>query len=381
MKLLCFQEELVRSLQLATRVLPTKTSIPALNGIVLETRNDQLFCFGSDLENGIEIKVPGVTIITPGRVVLGGRTFYDVIRHLPPGRIEMGITEEGRTFGIKAANTFFTLNILPAEEYPAVPDGLKTVYLYTEEQTEAPGQAPLFSLPAAMFEEAVRQSIYATAPNDSRPFLSSVLWELKPESLRLVATDINRLVIKDLKINGNSEDSFLVPVKSLKEMATIFGNDPEREIIFFLINRQLYAAGNGIIYYTRLINAQFPRYEQVIPESFDGEARFNRTTLTNALTRSLLIDRAVKLSFTPDLLTIFASDPELGQFVEEVSCSFSAEPFEIGFNAQYLIDFLKVVDSEEEIVFRLSNGMKASVMQVKEDKAYTYVLMPLRLNY
>ena len=359
MKLICTQEELVRSLQLAIRVLPNKTSIPALNGVVLETRNDQLFCFGSDLENGIEVKVPGVTIITPGRVILGGRTFFDVIRHLPPGRIEMGSTEDGKTFGIKAANTFFTLNILPAEEYPAVPDGLRQVYLYTDEQTEFPDKAPLFSIPASVFEEAVRQSIYATAPNDSRPFLSSVLWELKPEALRLVATDINRLVIKDLRINGRSEDSFLVPVKSLKEMATIFGNDPEREISFFLINRQLYAAGNGIIYYTRLINAQFPRYEQVIPESFDGEARFHGTVLISALTRSLLIDKAVKLSFAPDLLTIFASDPELGQFVEEVNCSFTGEPFDIGFNAQYLIDFLKVVGSEDEIVFKLSRGMKA----------------------
>ena len=339
MKLLCSQEELVHSLQLATRVLPAKTSIPALNGLVLETRNDYLFCFGSDLENGIEIKVPGVTIITPGRVVLAGRTFYDIIRHLPPGRIEMGITEEGSTFAIKTANTFFTLNILPAEEYPAVPDGLRTVYLCTEEQTETPGQAPLFSLPSSEFEEAVRQSIYATALNDSRPFLSSVLWELKTENLRLVATDINRLVIKDLRINGVSEDRFLVPVKSLKEMATIFGNDPKREITFFLINRQLYAAGNGIIYYTRLINAQFPRYEQVIPESFDGEARFNRTTLTSALTRSLLIDNAVKLSFTSDLLTIFASNPELGQFVEEISCSFAARLFPLALTPNIFLIF------------------------------------------
>src|SRR5690554_2083490 len=133
MKLFCSRDELVRSLQMATRVLPAKTSIPVLNGIVLETRDDQLFCFASDLENGIEVKVPEVTIITPGRVVLSGRTFYDVVRHLPPGRIEMGI--EDKTFSIKTASTFFNLNILPAEEYPAVPDGLKRIYLYLEEQT------------------------------------------------------------------------------------------------------------------------------------------------------------------------------------------------------------------------------------------------------
>ena len=379
MKLFCSRDELVRSLQIATRVLPAKTSIPILNGVVLETRDDQLFCFTSDLENGIEVKVPEVTIITPGRVVLSGRTFYDVIRHLPSGRIEMGI--EDKTFTIKAANTFFNLNILPAEEYPAVPDGLKRIHLYMEEQTGLTGEELLFSLEAPVFEEAIRQSIYATAPNDSRPFLSSILWEFKPDGLRLVATDINRLVVKDLAISGNSEDSFLVPVKSLKEMASIFGSYPDEEITFFLVNRQLYAVGKGIIYYTRLINAQFPRYEQVIPESFDGEARFNRTLLLNSLSRSLLIDKAVKLSFEPDQLTIFALDPELGQFQEEVSCSYNGENFEIGFNAQFIIDFLKAVGDNEEIVFNLSAGMKASVLQVKDVATYTYVLMPLRLNY
>lgn len=381
MKLLCSQEELVRSLQIATRVLPTKTSIPALNGLVLETRNDQLFCFGSDLENGIEIKVPEVTIITPGRVVLGGRTFYDVIRHLPPGRLEIGNVEDEKTFNIKTTNTLFNLNILPTEDYPAVPDGLKDIYLFTEETEGTSRSIPLFSLSAPLFEEAVRQSIYATASNDSRPFLSSILWEIKRDQLRFVATDINRLVVKDLTITGTVEDSLLVPVKAMKEMVTIFGNNPDEEITFFLINRQLYGVGRGIIYYTRLINAQFPRYEQVIPDSFDSQAHFNRSILLSALNRSLLIDKAVKLSFTPNLITIFASEPELGQFKEEVSCSYEGEPFDIGFNAQYITDFLKAVGGEEEIVFHLSTGMKASVLQVKEDKSYTYVLMPLRLNY
>jgi DNA polymerase-3 subunit beta len=164
-------------------------------------------------------------------------------------------------------------------------------------------------------------------------------------------------------------------------LAAIFGGYPDEEITFFLINRQLYAVGKGIIYYTRLINAQFPRYEQVIPESFDGEARFNRSLLLSSLSRSLLIDKAVKLSFGPDRLTIFALDPERGQFNEEVGCSYDGEPFEIGFNAQYIIDFLKAVGDAEEIVFNLSAGMKASALKVKEVATYTYVLMPLRLNY
>lgn len=381
MKLLCSQEELIRSLQLAARVIPTKTTMPILTGLLLETRNDQLFCLSSDLEIGIEVEIPEVTIITPGRVVVAGRTFYDVIRHLPAGRIEMGIEQDEKIFKINTANSCFELNTFPAEEYPVLPEGIKTISLLREDKTRIEPDHSLFSLPASVFSAAIKQSIYATAPNDSRPFLSSVLWEIDQGNLRLVATDINRLVIKDLPVNGQFNEDFLVPVKSLKEMASIFGDDPEEEIDFLLLNRQLYAAGCGVVFYTRLINAQFPRYEQVIPKEFDGQALCDRNSLLAALTRSSLIDSAVKLSLSTDRLNIFATEPDLGQFSEDLSCLYQDGPLEIGFNAHYLMDFLKVVGSDEQVVFNLSQGMKASVLKIKGSEEYTYVIMPLRLNY
>ena len=380
MKLLCSQEELLRSLQLTVRVIPTKTTMPILNGLLLETRNDQLFCLGSDLEIGIEVEIPEVTIITPGRVVVAGRTFYDVIRHLPTGRIEMGLDQNTNTFKINTANSSFELNTFPAEEYPVLPEGIKTIRLVREDKT-AVSDHTLFSLSAADFSTAVKQSIYATAPNDSRPFLSSVLWEIDRGKLRLVATDINRLVVKDLPVNGEFNEEFLVPVKSLKEMALIFGDDPSDEINFLLLNRQLYAAGRGVVFYTRLINAQFPRYEQVIPEDFDGQIECDRTSFLTALTRSSLVDSAVKISLSTDSLNIYAMSPDLGQFSEDLSCSYQAEPLEIGFNVYYLMDFLKVIGPEQQVVFNLSQGMKASVLKVKGSEDYTYVVMPLRLNY
>ncbi len=380
MKLLCSQEELLRSLQLAVRVIPTKTTMPILNGLLLETRNDQLFCLGSDLEIGIEVQVPEVTIITPGRVVVAGRTLYDIIRHLPAGRIEMGLDQDNNTFKINTAQTKFELNTFPAEEYPVLPEGIRTIRLVREDKTKV-SEHTLFTLPAAAFSTAVKQSIYATAPNDSRPFLSSVLWELKEGKLRLVATDINRLVIKDLPVMGEFEEEFLVPVKSLKEMAAIFGDDQEDEIHFLLLNRQLYATSRGVVFYTRLINAQFPRYEQVIPVEFDGQIQCDRTSILTALTRSSLVDSAVKLSLSPDCLNIYAMSPDLGQFSEDLNCSYQDESFEIGFNVFYLMDFLKVIEPDRQVIFNLSKGMKASVLKVEGSEDYTYVIMPLRLNY
>ncbi len=380
MKILCSQEELARSLQIAVRAIPTKSTLPILSGLLLETRDDFLFCFGSDLEKGIEVNIPEVTIITPGRVVVSGKTFYDIIRHLPPGRIEMGIDDDGKTFNIKTAHSFFQLNILPAEEYPALPEDVKTIALLRENKIEMNTDFSLFSLPSAFLWEAVKQTVYATAPDDSRPFLSSVLWELSPGSLRLVGTDINRLVLKDLSVKCNFENNILVPVNSMKEMATIFGNDPDEEIDLLLFNRQLYAVGNGVIFYTRLINAQFPRYEQVIPEDYTGEALLNRESFLGALTRSSLIDRAVKLSFSEGKVEIFSYEPDLGQSSEEVACSYNGHPMDIGFNAVFIMEFLRSV-AVDDVIFNLSEGMKASVLKTKDSNNYLYVLMPLRLNY
>jgi DNA polymerase-3 subunit beta len=187
----------------------------------------------------------------------------------------MGIDDGEKTFNIKTANSFFSLNIFPAEEYPALPEGIKTINLLREDKNRDRDALFLFSLQAAVFREAVKQSVYATAPQDSRPFLSSILWEFDEGNLRMVATDINRLVIKDLSIKCSSKNSFLVPVKALKEITTILENDDE-QIDFLLVNKQLYAVSRGVVFYTRLINAQFPRYEQVIPKEFDGQVAFER---------------------------------------------------------------------------------------------------------
>jgi DNA polymerase-3 subunit beta len=380
LKVLCSQDELARSLQIAVRAVPTKSTLPILSGLLLETRDDLLFCFGSDLEKGIEVKVPEVTIITPGRVVVSGKTFYDIIRHLPPGRIEMSVDEDGKKFNIKTTHSFFQLNLFSAEEYPALPEDVKTIALLREEKTETNEDVSLFSISSAFLWKAVKQTVYATAPEDSRPFLSSILWELSPNSLRLVGTDINRLVLKDLSVKCNFQNNILVPVNSMKEMATIFGNDPDDEIDFLLFNRQLYAVGNGVIFYTRLINAQFPRYEQVIPEDFTGEALLNREAFLSALTRNSLIDRAVKLSFSEGKVKIFSYEPDFGQSSEEVACSYEGKPMDIGFNAVFIMEFLRSVIADD-VVFHLSEGMKASVLKTKNSEKYLYVLMPLRLNY
>jgi len=377
-KLFCSQEELLRSLQIVTKALSNKNTLPILNGLLLETRDDQLYCIATDLEIGIEVKIPEVTIIAPGKVVIQGKTFFEIIKRLSSGRIELILEEKESLFHIKTPKSFFSLHIMPAKEFPTFTEDYKRFKNLDLDQNNQENLS-IYSINASLLREAVKQSSYATLPEDPRPFLSSVLAEFSDHCLRLVATDINRLVIKEIKIKGEKKNNALIPIKSLREIAQIFGNDPEEEITILLDQRQLFTMNKGVIISTRLIDSQFPRYEQVIPNEFSGKMKINRHLFLSSLNRSSLLDKAVKLSLSEAGLIISSSEPELGMAYEEINCHYEGEEMEIGFNAQYLMDFLRSIEAEE-IEFKLSSGMKASLMKAVNGGEYTYIIMPLRLS-
>ena len=379
MKIICSQEELARSLQIAGRGLAVKNTLPILSGMLLETYSDSLTIFTTDLEVGIEVYVPKTTVMQPGKVVVPGKTFIDIIKHLPPGRVEIALDMEKGVFNIVSSSSSFQLHTLPVEEFPSLPDSFKELASVFEE-----GEADVLSkkggsVIGAELKEAVRQSIYATSPEDPRPFLSSVLLEIFNDRIRLIATDINRLVIREAKFEGTIEQKILVPVRALREVANIFGNDPEDNIHLLLVDRQVFFLGKGIVFSSRLVDAQFPRYEQVIPTEFKGTMQVHRQEILSSLERIALLDNVVKMTVTREGLFLTANEPDLGNAYEELKCSYSGEELQIGFNARFLIDYLRTVD-KDEIIFHFSGNMKASLLQGTGSDSYKYIIMPMRLN-
>lgn len=378
MKFLCQQEDLLKSLNLGTRALVTKSTLPILSGLLLEIKENCLYCSSTDLEIGIEAKVPEVSIINPGRVVVPGKIFYDFIRHLPPGKLEMELNEEDNFFNIKGNNSSFQLHVLPVEEFPMLPEGFRELDQLSEKEF-GDEQTPVFIIPVDSFREAIRCTTYATVPEDPRPFLSSVLAEFTPGRLRLVGTDINRLVIKEISIEGENEFTTMIPVNSLREMGNILAGESGGHFKIIFYKKILYLLTGDVTFSTRLVDAQYPRYQQVIPEKFDGTAQIKREPFLRALERSSLVDRAVRVNFHPGGIGLSAQEPELGSAYEKVDCVYEGEEVEVGFNALFLLNFLKVI-TNEEIVFKVASGMKASLMKPADDENYTYVIMPLRMN-
>jgi DNA polymerase-3 subunit beta len=363
-KVICNQEELARYLQVAVRAIATKATLPILTGIYFETKEDHLKCIATDLELAIEINIPNIQVIQPGTIVLPGKTFVEIIRHLPKNAIEIFTNDDTSLVTIANQSSSYQLPVFPVAEYPV---------LTKSNETES------FELNGEEVKEAIRQTMYATLGDDPRPYLSSILWEINPGRLRLVATDVNRLAIRDLNILGSIQKSALVPVRALREIANIFGAATENNLKVRVNEKSLVIEAMGITFSTRLIEAQFPRYEAVIPKEFKGELEIRRDRLISALERTALVSNSVKFAVAVDKIVITAKEPDKGRSYEEISAQIDGIAIEIGFNVRFLLEFLKTCD-EETVVFKYIHEQKPALLLGKNREDYQYVVMPLKLS-
>ena len=358
MKLLCAQEDLARYLQIAVRAIATKSTLPILTGILLETKESYLRCVATDLEIAVEVKIPNIQIQKPGMVVLPGKTFVEIVRHLPQLPVEIELDDNSKTV------SSYQLPILPIEEFPTLPD------FKNGEKIE---------ISSDRLKEAVRQTIYATLAEDPRPFLSSILLESASDRLRLVATDVNRLAVKDITVKTSIQKNALVPVRALREISNIFGSNPEDILDIYIGEKLIYITGAGVTFSSRLVEAQFPRYEQVIPKEFQGSLVISRTLLIEALERTSLVSNSIRMGISEKGVIITAKEPDKGKSYEEIPVDFNGEELEIGFNVRFLLDFLKAVDTEE-IIFKYIQEQKPALLQIKGEEDYKYIVMPLKLS-
>jgi DNA polymerase-3 subunit beta len=364
MNIVCLQDELARFLQITARALATKSTLPILTGIFLECKDNVLRCVATDLEIAIEVNVPNIQVFTAGSLVLPGKTFVEIIRHLPPGPITIEYDNSSKMANITSKHSSYQLPVLPVEEFPTLPE------LTDGTQVELKGE---------ILKEAIRQTMYATLIDDPRPFLSSILWEITPGRLRLVATDVNRLALRDINVNADFQKTALVPVHSLREIANIFGNNTEEKLNIYLTDKLIFIKGSGITLSSRLVEAQFPRYEQVVPKEFNGIVGVAKNEFIDALERTALVSNSIKINISEKGMIITAKEPDKGRSYEEVPLDFSGKEIEIGFNVRYLLDFLKSVEADK-ILFKYNQDQKPTLLQTQEKDDYLYIVMPLKLS-
>lgn len=366
MKLSLQTSELLTQLQTATRVASARTSVQALSGVMISAEQDELVLLATDMEVGLRVPLVG-EVIRPGAVVLPARLLLDVVRSLPGDTLTLELRPSEQDVELISKTATFHLRTLRAEDFPKLP---------------APEPDTRVVLPAQAFVDTALVVSKSASKDETRPVLTGVLISAIGEELLMVATDSYRLSVKrtDLESALTSSIEANVPARALQELARIAQASEASELTVSLGQNQIVFEVGRVVLSSRLIDGQFPNYRQLLPESVEHELRLSAPEITEVVRRvSLLAQKnaPLRLSFGEGELTVSAETVDIGGASEALPVPFSGEPFEIGFNPEFIRDGLESVDADE-VVLKLISALRPGLIE-SPDGSFVYLIMPIRL--
>ena len=370
MELKVRKTDLLRELQLFQGIVERKNTIPVLANVLMEADAEELRLLATDLEVSLRSRC-AATIVTGGAVTVPAKKLYEVVRALP--ETEILIRQEVKGAVRVAAEKFDSrMQTLPREDFPTL---------------AAAGGAASFTLPREAIREMVTRTQFAITGEDTRYFLNGALFILRPDELCLVATDGHRLALVSAKREEQEQEAeevrVILPKKTLWELSRLLV-DGDGDVRFESGENHLFFDVDGRQLVSRVIDAQFPAYDRVIPKQNDKAVEFERDRLTNAIRRVALLSsdrsRAVKFKFAEGTIDITSSSPEVGEATETLAVEYAGDALDVCFNAQYVLDFLNVAETES-VRLEFKDEMSQAVMRPVGDGGfdYTYVIMPMRV--
>jgi DNA polymerase III subunit beta len=367
MELVVRKNELLRELQLFQGIVERKNTIPILANVLLEARGGEVRMLATDLEVALRSRCQA-SVAKDGSLTLPAKKLYEIVRALPETDVRI---EEDKN-GVKVAAERFDsrMQTLPREDFPSLPDM---------------SGAARATLPRNALKEMVSKTQFAITGEDTRYFLNGAKFVLKPESLTLVATDGHRLAMVEVKhqLDISQDVGVILPKKTLMELGKLL-LEGEGDIQFESGENHLFFEVGGRVLISRVIDGQFPAYERVIPKGNDKHIEFDRERLTNAVKRVALLSnersRAVKVEIDAGKVDVTSSSSEFGEAREQLLVDYAGPPLAISFNAQYVLDFLNVVETDV-VSLSLKDEVSQAVMKPigAEGYDYTYVIMPMRI--
>ena len=374
MKVRIGRDELLTGLQRVQGVVEKRNTMPILSNILLEAKQDGVEIVATDLEIGMR-GLYKATVLQPGGVTVSARKLYEIIKELKAGEIELTSGDNNWTT-IQAGKSQFKIVGLPSSEYPALP---------------VIDREGLIPLSGAGLLELIRKTLFAAGDNDARYILNGLLVTLvvtdKKTSLRLVGTDGHRLAVTEQEVgkagkSGPQEIKAIVPKKAAQEMRRLLEEGGEGEPLIGFTKNLMIFRKSGLLMTSRLMEGNYPNYQQVIPKEGGKKISVNRLELESALRRVSVLSKdkanAVKLSFAPGNMVLFSSNPDYGEATEELAASYDGEALQTGFNARYLLDVFSVMDSET-ISLQMETPLSPCLIQEAENPGFKCVVMPIKI--
>lgn len=362
------QENLARGLSLVTRAVSTRSTLPVLANVLLRTENGGLKLTATNLEIGITAWVPG-RIDAEGALTVPARLITDVVAGMPAGeRVDLEV--DGTTLLVRAGRYQTHLRGIDAEEFPVIPSA---------------GDRPTTRVSQRLLRRALSEVAFAAASDEARPILTGVLTKFVGDRLTLAAADNYRIAVKSLPILDSVEETTLVvPARSYQELMRVLADtDDPVEIMLAPSKSQVLFHVEGTELVSRLIDGQFPNYQQVLPTSHTSRAVVDRDELLKAVRLSALIANSaanvvrLRVGDNGGAGITIAAAADVGDAEGEVEAALEGDPLTIAFNARYLTEALQNVDADQ-LSLEFSGPLSPGVLKPIEDSDYVHVIMPVR---
>lgn len=365
MKITCSRQQLNEAVLNVQRAVSTKSSVPALEGILLRTQGEEMILCGYDLELGMTTRIEA-RVEEKGSIILSARLFGDIVRRLPADSVELA-TDSKNITTIKSGPSEFSIVGIPAEEYPELP--------------AISGETSI-RIAHNVLKGMIRQTIFAVAESDAKPIHTGTLFELEENRIRLVSVDGYRLAIREEAAKCGEQTSFVVPGKTLGEVNKLLGDD-ETELEILIGRRHIqFQIGNYCVI-SRLLEGEFLDYRAAIPNGSTTEIVVSTRSMIDSVERvSLLItDRLkspVRCIFEDNEIRISCSTA-IGRANDQFPAQITGNPVEMGFNNRYLLDALRNSEGDE-VRIQLSGPLSPMKILPREGEAFLFLVLPVRLK-
>lgn len=370
MKISCSKQQLTHAVQSVQKAIATKSQLSILTGIYISASEGKLELQATDYELGISCTIDA-EVIRPGKIVLSGKYFQDLVRKLPGNTVELETSTEDRTIRITSNKSQYNLLHLPPEEFPVL--------------RHVKNDFPLI-IKDSILKEIINKTVFACSNDEARPIFTGALLIIENGSICMVATNTHRMAYKkDVIENGNNNLKMIIPAKILTELARLISlKEESRDIKIYNLKSQVAFVFDDLYIISRTIEGQFPDYNRVIPTEFATNVTIKTADFQDAVERVALVSSAgdynvIKLDFQEDSSVITSNNPDVGKAMETVATKHQGKTLEIAFNAKYITDILKNIETPE-FVFSLNLPLSPACIKPVDMDDYTYVITPVRTS-
>lgn len=364
MKFVCKKEDLIKGIQSVQIAINTKSGLPILSNILIDANDNNIVLTTTDLDIGITTTINIKPAIT-GSITVPAKKFFDIIKELPDGEDTTITVKKNNLVHIETGKNIFKIMGLPKDEFPQLPE-------FKDKDS--------ITIPQGKLKKMLVMTNFAVSHDETRYVLNGILFVIKPSHLRLVATDGRRLAMVEEKMSlpKTLERKTIIPTKAVNELVKLLSDEGDIRISFG-DNQMQFDTGRARLV-SRLIDGDFPNYEQVIPKEHKESVAMSREKFLSAIKRVALFTNpeslAIKLDVSKDKTVLSKQSPSLGEAVVEIEADYKGKDMTVGFNPDYLIDVLKSI-SQDTVNFEIAHPEKPGVIRVGSE--YTYVVLPMQI--